>query len=264
MMPALYMPIGFMLTALIFRGVAFEFRARAAAGTGRRLWDQTFHWGSLTAALSQGLALGALVQGVRIEDGRFAGGTFDWLTPFSFTVAWALVWGYALLGSAWLIIKTEQELLIWARRSAAVTGVLVLVMMVVVSLWVLVLDAPAAARWGVDLPSVDWGRLLPLTPIPLLVGGSFFGLFVALRRGATYAPYLCSVALFLLGYIGLLVGIWPHLVPYAVTIRQAAAAPEAQGFLLIGALALLPLILGYTGYVYWTFRGKIKEGESYH
>jgi cytochrome d ubiquinol oxidase subunit II len=264
MMPALYMPIGFLLTALIFRGVAFEFRARAAPGAGRRLWDQAFHWGSLIATFSQGLALGALVQGIAVEDGRFAGGAFDWLTPFSFTVAWGLVWGYALLGATWLVIKTEGELLAWARRAAALTGALVLAMMLVVSVWVLFLDAPPARRWGLDLPAVDWTRLLLLAPIPLLAAASFAGLFRALARGATHAPYLWSVALFLLGYVGLLVGIWPYLVPYALTIDAAAAAPESQAFLLLGTLFLLPMILGYTGYVYWTFRGKVRADGGYH
>jgi cytochrome d ubiquinol oxidase subunit II len=263
MMPALYMPVGFMLTALIFRGVAFEFRSRAS-GAARRLWDQAFHWGSLVAAFSQGLVLGALVQGIEVRQGEFAGGMFDWLSPFSFAVGWAVVWGYVLLGAAWLIIKTEDELLVWARRAAAVAALVVLFMMALVSVWVPVLDVPAAARWGLDWPQPDWSRLLPLLPIPVLAALAFGGLFWALLRRATYAPYLCSVVLFLLGYLGLLVGIWPYLVPYALTIDQAAAAAESQAFLLIGTLFLLPLILGYTVYVYWTFRGKVSQEEGYH
>lgn len=263
MMPALYMPLGFMLTALIFRGVAFEFRSHAE-GAGRRFWGQAFHWGSVVAAFGQGLVLGALVQGVEVENGRFAGGMFDWLTPFSFTVACALIWGYALLGSAWLIIKTEGDLLALARRCAYPAALVVLAMMVVVGVWVLALGVPAAQRWGLELPRVQWQRLLPLVPIPLLTMVCFAGLFRSLRIEATYTPYLWSVALFALAYAGLLIGIWPYLVPYAVTIHEAAAAPSSQAFLLAGTAVLLPLTLGYTLYVYRIHRGKVRPGEGYH
>jgi cytochrome bd ubiquinol oxidase subunit II len=263
MMPALYMPVGFMVTALIFRGVAFEFRWRAV-GAGRRIWDQAFHWGSVAAAFAQGLMLGTLVQGIAVEDGRFAGGTFDWLTPFSFIVGGALVWGYVLLGATWLIIKTEKDLLEWSRRAAIPAAIVMSVMMVVVAVWMSVLDAPAADRWGSRLTSPDWLRLLLLSPLVGLAVFSFFRLFRALRRDATYAPFLWTATLFLLGFIGLLIGIWPHLIPYAVTFREAAAAPSAQAFLLTGTLFLLPLTLGFTTYVYWTHRGKVTQAHGYH
>ena len=263
LMPALYMPIGFMLTALIFRGVAFEFRFKAT-GSGRRIWDQAFHWGSVVATFAQGLLLGTIVQGVTLVDGRFAGGMFDWLTPFSFVTGCALVWGYTLLGASWLVIKTEGELLAWARRSGLVAAFIVLGMIVVVSLWVPALDAAAADRWGLRYPDIDWSKLLPLSPVPLLVGIAFWRLTRGLRRDATYSPYLWSVALFGLGYAGFLIGIYPYLVPYALDIHQAAAAPNAQALLLAGALVLLPLILGYTAWVYWIFRGKVKADAGYH
>jgi cytochrome d ubiquinol oxidase subunit II len=263
LMPAVYMPIGFMLTALIFRGVAFEFRFEAT-GSGRRIWDQAFHWGSVVATFSQGLILGAIVQGITLEDGRFAGGMFDWLTPFSFVTGCALVWGYALLGATWLVIKAEGELLDWSRQAAAIAAVVVLVMMVVVSLWVPTLDVAAAERWGIQYFQVDWSRLLPLTPVPVLVGIAFWGLFRGLRRGQTYAPYMWSVALFLLGFVGLIISIFPYLVPYGLTIEEAAAAPNAQALLLVGTVVLLPVILGYTAYVYWVFRGKVSPDAGYH
>ncbi len=263
LMPAVYMPIGFMLTALIFRGVAFEFRFKAS-GAMRRVWDQAFHWGSVVATFAQGLVLGALVHGITLENGRFAGGMFDWLTPFSFFTGCALVWGYVLLGSTWLIIKTEGDLLAWARRVALLASMVVLVMMVVVSFWVPVLDIAAAQRWGLRYPDIDWNRLLPLTPVPVLVAIAFVNLIRALRRTDTYAPYLWSVGLFLLGYVGLLIGIYPYLVPYQLTIHEAAAAPNSQSLLLVGAVVLLPLILGYTAYVYWVFRGKVKADAGYH
>jgi cytochrome d ubiquinol oxidase subunit II len=263
LMPAVYMPIGFMLTALIFRGVAFEFRFKAS-GAARRLWDQAFHWGSVIAAFAQGLVLGSLVQGIDLVDGRFGGGIFDWLTPFSFVTGCALVWGYVLLGAAWLVIKTEGELLAWSRRAAFVAAIVVFAMMVVVSIWVPLLDAAAADRWGLRYPDINWSRLAPLTPIPLLTLILFTWLLRSLRSGATYRPYLCAVALFLLGYVGLLVGIYPHLVPYGLTIHQAAAAPSSQALLLVGAVVLLPVILGYTIWVYWIFRGKVSADSGYH
>ncbi len=263
LMPAIYMPIGFMLIALIFRGVAFEFRFKAY-GTGRRIWDQAFHWGSVVATFSQGLILGALVQGIPLEDNRFAGGMFDWLTPFSFVTGCALVWGYILLGAGWLVIKTEGRLLDWSRRVGLVSAAVVLLMMVVVSLWVPALEAGVAERWGLNYPEVDWGRLMAWSPIPVLVGVAFWQLVKGLRGGSHYGPYLWSVALFGLGYIGLLVGIFPYLVPYSLTIEQAAAAPNAQALLLVGAVIFLPVILGYTAYVYWVFRGKVTVDAGYH
>jgi cytochrome d ubiquinol oxidase subunit II len=263
LMPAIYMPIGFMLIALIFRGVAFEFRFKAV-GTGRRIWDQAFHWGSVVATFSQGLVLGALVQGITIENDRFAGSMFDWLTPFSFVTGCALIWGYTLLGTGWLVIKTEGRLQQWCRRAGLVSALVVLLMIVVVSFWVPALEAGVAERWGLDYPHVDWGRLMWWSPIPILVGVAFWRLVAGLRGSATYSPYLWSVALFLLGYVGLMVGIFPYLVPYSLTIQDAAAAPNAQGLLLAGAVILLPVILGYTAYVYWVFRGKVTVDAGYH
>lgn len=263
MMPALYMPIGFMLTALIFRGVAFEFRARAGP-LGRRFWDQAFHWGSVVAAFAQGLVLGALVQGIDVVNGRFAGDMFDWLTPFSFTVGWALVWGYVLLGAGWLIIKCEGDLLAWARRIVAPVAWVVLAMMALVGLWVILTPLPPAHRWGLGDPLPDWDRVLAVMPLPLLALAACAGLLRSVSRGSTHGPYLWTVALFLLGYSGLLLGLWPYLVPYSISIREAAAVPSSQAFLLAGTAVLLPLVLGYTIYVYWTHHGKVRPGEGYH
>jgi cytochrome d ubiquinol oxidase subunit II len=264
LMPAVYMPIGFMLIALIFRGVAFEFRFKAS-DEGKRIWDQAFHWGSVVATFSQGLVLGAVVQGITLdENGRFAGDMFDWLTPFSFVVGCSLVWGYVLLGSTWLVIKSEGALLEWSRKVAAAAAAVVLLMMAIVSFWVPFLDAAAADQWGLRFPDIDWGKLLPLTPIPVLVAVSVFQLWRGLKRGALYSPYLWTLALFLLGFIGLMVGIYPYLVPYELSYADAAAAPNAQGLLLVGAVIMLPIILGYTAYVYWVFRGKVQADAGYH
>lgn len=263
LMPAVYMPIGFMLTALIFRGVAFEFRFKAT-GAARRVWDQAFHWGSVLATFAQGLVLGSIVQGVPLEDGRFVGGMFDWLTPFAFVVGCAMVWGYTLLGATWLVIKTEGELLRWSRNVATIAAVVVILMMMVVSLWVPALDAAAADRWGLRYPEINWERLLPLTPVPLLVVIAFWKLLQGLRNGRTYAPHLWACSLFVLGFVGLLISIFPYIVPYGLTIQEAAAAPNAQGLLLVGAAVMLPVIIGHTAYVYWVFRGKVSADAGYH
>ena len=172
LMPAVYMPIGFMLTALIFRGVAFEFRFRAH-GSMRRVWDQAFHWGSIAAAFAQGLILGAMVQGIELQDGRFVGGMYDWLTPFSFFTGCALVWGYALLGTTWLLIKSEDDLHAWSKQLVLPILCVVVVCMAVVSLAVPLMDLEAASRWGfawIDgALHIDFAHLAPLLPIPLLV-----------------------------------------------------------------------------------------------
>jgi cytochrome d ubiquinol oxidase subunit II len=263
LMPAIYMPIGFMLIALVFRGVAFEFRFKASE-SGRRIWDQAFHWGSVVATFSQGLILGTIVQGIELENGRFAGDMFDWLTPFSFVVGCSLVWGYVLLGSTWLTIKTEGPLAVWVREVAVTAAAVVLMMMLIVSFWVPALDVAAAARWGLRYPDVDWSRLLPLSPIPLRVLACFWQLIRSVRRGDTYRPHLLAGGLFLLGFIGLLVGIYPYLVPYSLSFHDAAAAPNSQGLLLVGAVIMLPIIIAYTGYVYWVFRGKVAADAGYH
>ncbi len=264
LMPAVYMPIGFMLIALVFRGVAFEFRF-SSTGVLQRLWDQAFHWGSVVAGFSQGLILGAMVQGIELQDGRFAGGMFDWLTPFSFFTGCAVVWGYALLGSTWLIIKTEGELLSWSRRMAFVAALFVIVCLAIVSFSVPLLDSAASARWGIDYPHIHWGQLLPLAPLPIITAAACWLLLGAVRNEATlWQPFAYAMLIFLLSYLGLVISFFPYIVPYSLTISEAAAAPNSQALLLVGALILLPVILAYTAYIYWVFRGKTELGAGYH
>lgn len=264
LMPAVYMPVGFMLIALIFRGVAFEFRF-SSAGVMRRVWDQAFHWGSIVAAFSQGLILGAMVQGIVLDDGRFAGGMFDWLTPFSFFTGCALVWGYALLGSTWLIIKTENDLLNWSRQMAIAAMIVVILCLIIVSLAVPLMDVTAANRWGIHYPHIDWSRLLPLAPVPLLTAACCWLLARSLLNKKPHlTPFIFSILIFALGYTGLVFSFFPYIVPYSLTIHDAAAAPNSQALLLAGTLVLLPIILAYTAYVYWVFRGKVDSHAGYH
>lgn len=261
--PAVYMPVGFMLTALIFRGVAFEFRFKAGP-RGRKFWDHGFHWGSVVAAFSQGVVLGTFVQGIPLQDGQYAGGAFDWLSPLSLLSGAGVVFGYGLLGACWLIVKTEGALEKWARLAALVLTVLVLLAMAAVSLWMVMFEPQIAARWGLAWPNIDWGVFAKFAPVPVITGLLALVLVVAVIRNLVWSPYLAAVGLFAVGYAGMLVSLYPNIVPHELTIWQTAAAPSSQLVLLAGVVVMIPIILAYTAYSYWVFRGKLKEGEGYH
>lgn len=263
LMPALYVPIILMLLALIFRGVAFEFRHHGR-GAGKRWWTFAFSAGSIVAAAAQGLVLGGFIQGVVLHEGAFAGGVFDWLTPFSLLVAASLVVGYALLGAAWLVFKTQGELFDRARGWVRQLAVLTMLAMGAVSLATLGIDPRVTERWGLTMTSVDWPVFSKLAPLPLLAGLICFLLWrgAGARRHST--PYLYAVCLFLIGYVGLAVSLWPYIVPFEMTPAEAAAADNALVLMLYGALPMLPIILGYTAYVYWIFRAKVGDDAAYH
>ncbi|MGD9814511.1 MAG: cytochrome d ubiquinol oxidase subunit II [Hyphomonadaceae bacterium] len=263
LMPALYVPIILMLLALIFRGVAFEFRHHGR-GAGKRWWTFAFSAGSIVAAAAQGLVLGGFIQGVVLHEGAFAGGAFDWLTPFSLLVAASLVVGYALLGAAWLVFKTQGELFDRARGWVRQLAVLTMLAMGAVSLATLGIDPRVTERWGLTMTSVDWPVFSKLAPLPLLAGLICFLLWrgAGARRHST--PYLYAVCLFLIGYVGLAVSLWPYIVPFEMTPAEAAAADNALALMLYGALPMLPIILGYTAYVYWIFRAKVGDDAAYH
>ncbi|CAN7301889.1 cytochrome d ubiquinol oxidase subunit II [Phenylobacterium sp. LjRoot219] len=263
LMPAFYMPIILMLAALIFRGVAFEFRAHGRR-RGRSFWTWAFSIGSIVATIAQGFVLGAFVQGVTVSGRSFAGGPLDWLTPFSVLTSASLTLGYMLLGATWLIGKTEGDLHDKTRRWARWLAVAVAIAMALVSLATLSASPEVTARWGVSIAAVDWGRLLPLTPAPLLgAAGLALVVFAAGRARSRFAAYLGAAAAFLSGYAGLAISIAPYAVPYEVTLWQAAAHDNALALLLVGVVILLPMILSYTAYVYWVFRGKASADHSY-
>ena len=257
-LPGTYMPLIIMLLALVFRGVAFEMRFRVDSDRSRLFWDRSFSWGSYVAAFCQGICLGALVQGIRVEDRAYAGGWWDWLTPFSIMTGIAIVAGYGLLGACWLIWKTEGELQQRFRVLGRWLGFATLAFIGVVSLVMPFLQEAFRARWF-TLPAA-----LFAAPVPLLVLALAWRLLKALDRREEIAPFICALGLFLLSYLGLIISIWPMIVPPSITIWEAATAPASQMFLLIGTLFLLPLILGYTGYVYWLFRGKVTDAGGYH
>jgi cytochrome d ubiquinol oxidase subunit II len=254
-MPAFYLPLIVMLLALVFRGVTFEFRGIAHS---KPFWNAVFAVASTLAALCQGIILGGLVQGVDVDSGAFAGGPFDWATPFAFVCGLGVVGGYALLGATWLIMKTDGPI---ADRAACQANALlfaVLVFMAAVSIWTPLAIPRIAQRWF-TLPNFFY-----LLPVPVLTALVALFEFWSLRKGREVAPFLCTIALFLLGYLGLAVSTFPYLVPPDLTIWDAAAAPASQTFMLVGTLVLLPIILGYTAFIYWLFRGKVREGASYH
>jgi len=264
LMPALYLPITLMLSALILRGVAFEFRAHGRR-RGRRFWTGAFAFGSILAVVAQGFVLGAFVQGVRVAGRSFAGGMFDWLTPFTVLTAVSLTLGYALLGAGWLIAKTEGELQAKARRWAGRLALAVAVAMALVSVATLAVNPAVTQRWGVSMTAVDFGRLGPLSPAPLLGAAGLVAVFLTARSSkTTFAPYLWATVVFLAGYAGLALSIFPYVVPYRVSLWQAAARDNALTLMLVGVGVMLPLILAYTAYVYWVFRGKVSAEQGYH
>src|SRR4051812_9939300 len=255
-LPAFYLPVIFMLLALIFRGVAFEFRWIGV--TSKRHWSFAFVAGSTLAAFCQGLILGGLIQGIKVENGAFAGSAFDWATPFAVLCGLALVAGYALLGATWLIMKTEGSIANRARIEAKLLLLVVLAFMAIVSIWTPFAFERIAVRWF-SLPNILFFWWVPAAT--LLVA---FAAWRWLETGHEVLPFLATIALFLLGYLGLLISNFPYLVPPSLTIWQTAAAPATHIFMLMGTLVMLPIILGYMIFVYWIFGGKLREGEGYH
>ncbi|MEI7805345.1 MAG: cytochrome d ubiquinol oxidase subunit II [Hyphomicrobiales bacterium] len=254
-MPAFYLPVIIMLLALIFRGVAFEFRTLS---DNKRWWNLAFAAGSTLAAFAQGIILGALIQGIKVKDGIFAGGHFDWATPFALFCGLALIAGYGLLGATWLIMKTEGRVADRARVQAKWLLLAVLAFMAAVSLWTPLSIERIAQRWF-SLPNFYY-----LWPVPTLTALAAYVTWRSIERGRDVPPFLATIALFLLGYLGLVISSYPYLVPPSLTVWDTAAAPASQIFMLVGTLVLLPIILGYTALIYWLFRGKVRPGESYH
>jgi len=255
-LPALYAPLIAMLIGLIFRGVSFEFRHRTRRG--KFVWNWGFAGGSILAAFCQGIALGALVQGIEVADRAYAGGWWDWLTPFSLLTGFALVVGYALLGATWLVLKTEDQLLRRARRFAWASGFGTLALIGLVSLITPFLKPAYLDRW------FGWPTVIFSVVVPLLVLGCALVLFRGLLAHRPLAPFLASLGLFILCYAGIGISFYPYMVPTSVTIWQAAAPDASLAFLLVGAVVLIPIILTYTGYAYWVFRGKVDPTEGYH
>lgn len=255
-LPALYAPLIAMLMALIFRGVAVEFRFRTRRW--KPVWDFCFSAGSILAAVCQGIALGAYIQGIAVAGRAYAGGWWDWLTPFSLMTGLALVVGYALTGATWLIMKTEGDLQQRCYRLALPLGAAVVAMIGVVSIWTPLTEPAVATRW------FSWPNIAFLSPVPLLVAADAFGLYRALAARREVLPFLFALGLFTLSFVGLGISLYPYIVPRSITIWQAAAPHESLLFTFIGAAILLPIVLAYTGHAYWVFRGKVGPEAGYH
>ena len=255
-MPALYAPIIVMLLGLIFRGVAFEFRWKTKRG--QFLWDWAFAGGSTIASFAQGIALGALVQGIPVEGRAYAGGWWNWLTPFSVLTGVALVIGYALLGATWLIWKTEGHVQDISYRMAKLVAPITVLFIGIVSIWTPFLNDVYMRRW------LGWPQILLVVPVPLFVLLSTAILLRGLYTRLELSPFLASISLFILSFIGLGISFYPHIVPNSVTIWEAAAPDNSLGFLLVGASVLIPVVLAYTAYAYWVFRGKVGPTHHYH
>jgi cytochrome d ubiquinol oxidase subunit II len=253
---ALYLPVMIMLLALVFRGVAFEFRWLGV--TSKKHWTFAFAAGSAVAAFCQGVILGGLMQGIRVKNGVFAGGAFDWATGFALLCGLGVVTGYGLLGATWLVLKTEGAVKERARPQAKLLLLAALALMVIVSLWTPLAFERIAQRWF-SLPNFLFLWWIPVATA--LVG------YVGWRRLEArddVLPFIAAIGLFLFGFLGLVVSNFPYLVPPSLTIWQLASAPATQVFMLMGTLLMLPIIVGYTIFVYWTFSGKLREGEGYH
>jgi cytochrome d ubiquinol oxidase subunit II len=254
--PAVYFPILIMLLSLVFRGVAFEFRFRE--DMPRRFWDGAFCAGSALATFAQGVVLGTFIQGFKVDGRVFTGTSFDWVTPFALLTGVALMFGYALLGAGWLILKTEGALQAWARRAGRVAFAGVLIAILAVSIWTPLANAAIAARW------FSWPNIGFLVPVPLITLAIAYAEWHGLKHDHEFTPFLAAVGLFLMSFIGIAISLWPMIVPYHFTLWQASSSSSTQAFLLIGTLFLLPVILMYTAWSYWVFRGKVRADVGYH
>jgi cytochrome d ubiquinol oxidase subunit II len=254
--PAVYFPILVMLLALVFRGTAFEFRFRDSEH--RTFWDHAFNIGSAVATFAQGVVLGAVIQGFEVQGRQFVGSSFDCFTPFSLFTGVALLFGYGLLGAGWLVLKTEGELQAWARRWGIRCLVGVGLAVAVVSVWTPLVDPEIKVRW------FSWPNIALLAPVPIITAGLAVWAWRSLRGSAEASPFIAAICLFAMSYLGVAISLWPMIVPHTFTLWEAASAPSTQAFLAVGTLFLLPVILMYTGWSYWVFRGKVRADIGYH
>jgi len=256
-MSAFYMPIILMLVGLIFRGVAFEFRFKSQNKKQQKIWDASFHFGSILAAFMQGVILGNFIQGIEVSHRSYSGRALDWVNGFSIITGIAMIFGYSLLGSTWLIMKTDKETQKWARKVAKYVLIYVGLFMAIITITMPFMDARIVELWF-SMPNV-----LLLAPIPIISAIAFIRIYRDLNCTKESRPFLLTILLFFLSYLGICISLYPWIVPYEMTLWQAAASSTSQSIVLIGVLIFLPVVLTYTGYVYYVFRGKSDEKPMY-
>lgn len=254
---ALTIPLTLMLIALLFRGVAFEFRFKALP-SHLAFWDKAFMLGSIIATYCQGVVVGAVVKGFYVSERIFIGGQFDWFSPFPLFCGFGLLAAYALLGSTWLIAKTEGALQQTMYKIVPYALCILFIAMGVISVWTPFNDPNIAKRWF-SLPNIYF-----LAPIPILTLILGWQLFTSAKQARESAPFMMALFIVFLGFAGLGISLWPHIIPPNITLWQAAAPQESQRFMLIGTVFIIPVILVYTFWSYHVFAGKVKEGENYH
>lgn len=245
---ALYLPVVTMIFALIFRGVAFEFREHSK---GRRLWNYAFGLGSLFAAMCQGFALGGLISGPAVADGRFIGGPFDWLSPFSMLVAFGVVFGYVLLGATYLIIKTEGAQQEHSVSRAWISGALMLAAALAISVWTPFRYHFIEQEWFGH--GVIGGFVIP----PAFAVFCSAMLARALWKRYEHAPFLWSIGIFMASLTGLGASFYPFIIPRSVTAYAAASDSMTLVFMMLGIGMLIPVMIAYNAYQYLVFRGKV-------
>jgi cytochrome d ubiquinol oxidase subunit II len=255
LLPAFYLPLMTMLFALVFRGIAFEFRFRSTRF--RWLWDLAFIGGSTLATFCQGIVLGAFIKGIPVADGSFRGGTFDFVSVFAVICGAGLLAGYAMLGATWLIFKSSGTTAQYGRLAARVTLPLTLAFIAIVSIWTPLAFPRIAMRW------FSWPNIAYLSPMPIITAGVAFCAWRAISDTRDWLPFLLAIFLFLLAFLGLGISLWPYAVPYTATLWQAASSRPTLAFVGAGTALIVPFILAYFAFAYWVFRGKTNGQTGY-
>jgi cytochrome d ubiquinol oxidase subunit II len=251
LLPAFYLPIIFMLFGLILRGIAFSFRLQTIRF--RRIWDFAFAGGSILAAVCQGFVLGGLIDGVPIHADAFSGGPLGFVSLLGLICAVGLVGGYALLGAGWLIWKTGGTTQVFAREIGHAALILVIAMIAIVSAWTALTEPAIADRW------FSWPNIVLLAPVPVATAAVAVALWRSLWGTNETLTFRLALALFLLGFGGLVVSLWPYIVPRDITIWTGAGDPQTLKFVAVGVAIVLPIVVAYHSYAYWVFRGKVAE-----
>ena len=251
LLPAVYLPLIIMLGALGCRGVSFEFRGQP--GSRIYLWDRAFSWGSIVAALCQGIVVGSALAGIRVENGRFAGSPVDFLRPYPIFMGVVWLSGYLTLGASWILFRTAGPLHDVAVRQLRVLIPVFAVFGVLAVGFSTAAQPGIGARWG---SAGSWLMVLVLGFLTML-----YLSHRSLGRRSDAAPFVYVVFAFLLGLTELVVVVYPYVVPFRVSLWEAAAKTGSQIFVLVGAACVMPVVLAYNAYAYYVFRGKVRSHE---